>query len=312
VIAGATHHSVLLPEAVEALRMRPDGFYVDGTFGRGGHASVMLGQLNKQGRLMVMDRDPDAIAAAIELMGDDERVTIIHAPFSSLGEKLKELGHMGCVDGILFDFGVSSPQLDSAERGFSFQRDGALDMRMDTTRGQTAAQWLAKVKFADLVRVLRVYGEERFAKRIANAVIEAREESPIETTAQLSRLISDAIPVHEREKHPATRSFQAIRIAINEELDEITKMLPDALDALVIGGRLVVISFHSLEDRPVKRLLQKEAKGDDFPPDLPIRADQIKPRIKLIGKPARASVAEVKNNRRARSAIMRVAEKLRA
>jgi 16S rRNA (cytosine1402-N4)-methyltransferase len=216
VISGAAHQSVLLPEAVDALHMRPDGFYVDGTFGRGGHASLMLGRLNEQGRLMVMDRDPDAIAAAMKLMGDDERVTIMHAPFSSLGEKLKDLGYMGKVDGILFDFGVSSPQLDTAERGFSFQRDGALDMRMDTTRGQTAAQWLATVNFSDLVRVLRVYGEERFAKRIANAVIETREETPIETTAQLSRLISDAIPVHEREKHPATRSFQAIRIAIND------------------------------------------------------------------------------------------------
>lgn len=311
-ISGAAHQSVLLPEAVDALHMQPGGFYVDGTFGRGGHASLMLDRLGKSGQLMVMDRDPDAIAAAIEMMGNDERVTIVHAPFSSLGEKLKALGYMGKVDGILFDFGVSSPQLDTAERGFSFQRDGALDMRMDTSRGQTAAQWLAEVKFSDLVRVLRVYGEERFAKRIANAVLETREESPIETTAQLSRLISDAIPVHEREKHPATRSFQAIRIAINEELQEITTVLPDALDALAIGGRLVVISFHSLEDRPVKRLLQKEAKGDDFPPDLPIRADQIKPRIKLIGKPVRARSAELKVNRRARSAIMRVAEKVRA
>jgi 16S rRNA (cytosine1402-N4)-methyltransferase len=185
-------------------------------------------------------------------------------------------------------------------------------MRMDTSCGQTAAQWLAGVGFSDLVRVLRVYGEERFAKRIANAVIEAREENPIQTTAQLSRLISDAIPVHEREKHPATRSFQAIRIAINEELQEISAVLPDALDALAIGGRLVVISFHSLEDRPVKRLLQKEAKGDDFPPDLPIRADQIKPRIRLVGKPLRAGAGELKTNRRARSAIMRVAEKVRA
>ncbi len=310
--SGAAHQSVLLPEAVDALHMRPDGFYVDGTFGRGGHAGLMLGRLNEQGRLMVMDRDPDAIAAAMKLMGDDERVTIVHAPFSSLGEKLKGLGYMGKVDGILFDFGVSSPQLDTAERGFSFQRDGALDMRMDTTRGQTAAQWLATVGYSDLVRVLRVYGEERFAKRITNAVIEAREVTPIETTAQLSRLISDAIPVHEREKHPATRSFQAIRIAINEELQEISAMLPDALDALAVGGRLVVISFHSLEDRPVKRLLQKEAKGDDFPPDLPIRADQIKPRIRLVGKPVRAGAGELETNRRARSAIMRVAEKVRA
>lgn len=309
---AATHQSVLLPEAVDALHMRPDGFYVDGTFGRGGHACLMLGKLNEQGRLLVLDRDPDAIAAAVKLMGDDERVTIIHAPFSSLGEKLKAIGVVGEVDGILFDFGVSSPQLDTAGRGFSFQRDGALDMRMDTSRGQTAAEWLAGVEFSDLVRVLRVYGEERFAKRIANAIIEIREVNPIATTSQLSKIIADAIPVHEREKHPATRSFQAIRIAVNEELKEIIAVLPDALDALAIGGRLVVISFHSLEDRPVKRLLQKEAKGDDFPPDLPIRADQIKPRIKLVGKPVRAGAAELEINRRARSAIMRVAEKVRA
>ncbi len=308
---GAAHQSVLLTEAVDALQMRPGGFYVDGTFGRGGHASLILAKLNQDGRLWVMDRDPDAVAVAVKLMGDDERVTIIHAPFSSLGVKLKALDLLGAVDGILFDFGVSSPQLDEPDRGFSFQRDGVLDMRMDTTQGQTAAEWLSTVEFRDLVRVLRVYGEERFAKRIANAIIEQREISPIETTATLAKIISDAMPMHEREKHPATRSFQAIRIAINEELQEIIAVLPDALDALAIDGRLVVISFHSLEDRPVKRLLQKEAKGDDYPPELPIRADQIKPRIKLIGKPIRASEQELDGNRRARSAIMRVAQKVR-
>lgn len=310
-MSGAAHQAVLLQEAVDSLQMRPDGFYVDGTFGRGGHASLMLAALNHDGRLWVMDRDPDAVAVAMKLMGEDERVTIIHAPFSSLGEKLKAQGLLDCVDGILFDFGVSSPQLDEAQRGFSFQRDGALDMRMDTTQGQTAAQWLAVVEFGALVRVLRIYGEERFAKRIAHAVIEIREETAITTTLQLAKIISDAIPVHEHKKHPATRSFQAIRIAINEELQEISAVMPDALDALSIGGRLVVISFHSLEDRPVKQLLQKEAKGDDFPPDLAIRADQIKPRIKLIGKPVRAGDLELEGNRRARSAIMRVAEKLR-
>lgn len=309
---GATHQSVLLHEAVDALQVRADGFYVDGTFGRGGHASLLLGKLDQHGRLLVMDRDPDAISVAMQLMGDDERVTIIHAPFSSLGEKLAALGLMGKVDGILLDFGMSSPQLDVADRGFSFQRDGVLDMRMDNSRGQTAAEWLAEVEFTDLIKVLKVYGEERFGRRIATSILEIREQTPITTTAQLSRIISDAIPVHEREKHPATRSFQAIRIAINEELQEISAVLPDALDALAVGGRLVVISFHSLEDRPVKRLLQKEAKGDEFPPDLPIRADQIKPRIKLIGKPVRASREELAQNRRARSAIMRVAEKLRA
>ena len=310
-MTGAAHQSVLLHEAVDALFTRPDGLYVDATFGRGGHASSLLSRLDSQGRLLVMDRDPDAIVAAQEMMGDDSRVTIIHAPFSSLAEKLEQLGVMGEIDGILFDFGVSSPQLDEASRGFSFQRDGALDMRMDTSRGQTAAEWLANVEFADLVRVLRVYGEERFAKRIANAVIELREETPIVTTLQLARLISEAVPVHEREKHPATRSFQAIRIFINEELKEIEAVLPVALDALAVGGRIATISFHSLEDRPVKRLLQKEAKGDDFPPDLPIKADQINPRIRLLGKPVRARQDEVAGNRRSRSAIMRVAEKVR-
>ena len=310
-MTGAAHQSVLLHEAIDALFTRPDGLYVDATFGRGGHAGFLLSRLGPQGRLLVMDRDPDAIAVAQQMMGDDPRVTIIHAPFSSLAEQLQERGLMGAVDGILFDFGVSSPQLDEAGRGFSFQRDGALDMRMDTSRGQTAAEWLAKVTFADLVRVLRIYGEERFAKRIANAVIELREETPIETTLQLARLISEAVPVHEREKHPATRSFQAIRIFINEELTEIQTVLPVALDALAVGGRVVAISFHSLEDRPVKRLLQKEAKGDDFPPDMPIKADQINPRIRLLGKPVRARQDEIAGNRRSRSAIMRVAEKVR-
>jgi len=308
---GATHQSVLLHEAIDALYTQPDGFYVDATFGRGGHARRLLDRLDENGRLLVMDRDPQAIEVAQQMMGSDPRVIIVHAPFSSLGNQLYAMDRLGSVQGILFDFGVSSPQLDQAERGFSFQQDGVLDMRMDTSQGLTAAQWLAKVKYGDLVRVLRIYGEERFAKRIAASVIDSREETPIETTAQLARLISDAVPTYEREKHPATRSFQAIRIAINEELQEIEAVLPVALDALAIGGRLVVISFHSLEDRPVKRLLQKQAKGDDFPPDLPVRADQIKPWIKLLGKPQRAGSEELQHNRRARSAIMRVAEKLR-
>lgn len=309
---GAAHQSVLLHEAVDALQIQPDGFYVDGTFGRGGHARLILAGLSQQGRLLVMDRDSEAIAVAMRLMGEDKRVTIVHGPFSGLADKLRAIGMMGRVDGILLDFGVSSPQLDTAARGFSFQREGALDMRMDTSRGKTAAEWLAEVEFAELARVLRVYGEERYARRIAGAIVELRESAPIETTLQLAKIIEDAIPMREREKHPATRSFQAIRIAINEEIREIEQVLPVALDALAVGGRLVVISFHSLEDRPVKRYLQKEARGDDFPPDLPIRADQINPRIRLVGKPQRASDEELANNRRARSAIMRVAEKVRA
>lgn len=309
---ASLHKSVLQEQAIASLQIRPDGFYIDATFGRGGHARLLLSELSEQGRLWVLDRDPQAICVAMQLMGNDARVTVLHLPFSKLGEKLKALGLMGKVDGLLFDFGVSSPQLDEADRGFSFQRDGTLDMRMDNSAGQTAAQWLEKVEFGELVRVLKVYGEERFARRIANAILQERELGAITGTGQLAKIIASAMPVHEREKHPATRTFQAIRIAVNEEIKEIESVLPDAIDSLSIGGRLVVISFHSLEDRPVKRLLQKEAKGDDFPPDLPVRANQINPRIKLVGKPLRANHIEVSSNRRARSAIMRVAEKLHA
>ncbi|MEE9447947.1 MAG: 16S rRNA (cytosine(1402)-N(4))-methyltransferase RsmH [Arenicellales bacterium] len=309
---GATHQAVLLAEAVDALHIKPDGFYVDGTFGRGGHAGLILDALGEYGRLWVLDRDPEAIEVAAALMGEDARVKIIHAPFSQLSKHLEAEGLMGKIDGILFDFGVSSPQLDEAGRGFSFQKEGVLDMRMDTSKGETAEQWLARVEFHDLVKVLKVYGEEKFGKRIATAILEMREETPIRSTVQLANLIAEAMPVHERDKHPATRSFQAIRIAINDELQEIQTVLPDAIDALTVGGRLVVISFHSLEDRPVKRLFHKEAKGDEFPPDLPIRADQINPRVKMVGKAQKASKNEVQENRRSRSAVMRVVEKLRA
>jgi len=305
------HQTVLLREAVDALAIQPEGRYVDGTFGRGGHSQLLLGRLDQQAGLLLMDRDPQAVAVANKLFGNDERVTVIHAPFSELKQHLQTQGWFGKVDGILLDLGVSSPQLDQADRGFSFQTDGALDMRMDTSQGESAAEWLAHVDESELIFVLKRYGEEKFAKRIARGIVAARAESPITTTLQLVDIITEAMPFIDHHKHPATRSFQAIRIAVNDELGEIERVLPDAFDALAVGGRLVVISFHSLEDRRVKRFMQREAKADPFPPDLPIRADQIQPRLKIIGKPMRAGQDETEHNRRSRSAIMRVAERLR-
>ncbi len=305
------HETVLLHEAIHALAVNPNGKYVDGTFGRGGHSRLLLGRLSDEGGLVLMDRDPQAIKTAYDLFGEERRTHIIHAPFSELKQHLQQLGWFGQVDGILLDLGVSSPQLDQSDRGFSFQTEGVLDMRMDTSQGESAAQWLAHVEESELVFVLRRYGEEKFAKRIARAVVETRAETPITTTLQLAEIITEAMPFVDHHKHPATRSFQAIRIAVNDELGEIDRVLPDAFDALAVGGRLVVISFHSLEDRRVKRFMQKEAKGDSFPPDLPIQADQIKPRLKIVGKPIRAGDSETTHNRRSRSAIMRTAERLR-
>ncbi len=306
-----SHTTVLLHEAIKALNVKIDGTYVDGTFGRGGHARELASQLNAGAHLLLMDRDPQAIEAARLSYADDSRVSIVHASFSNLKSILEARGLFGQVDGILLDLGVSSPQLDEAERGFSFQTDGALDMRMDTTSGETAAEWLDAVDEYELVSVLRRFGEEKFARRIARAVIETRAEQAIETTRQLATIISDAVPIFEKGKHPATRSFQAIRIVVNGELDELDAVLPDAFDALKPGGRLVIISFHSLEDRRVKRFMQREAKGDPYPPDLPIPASAIQPRLKLIGKPIRVSQTELTANRRSRSAIMRIAEKVR-
>ncbi len=307
---AASHQTVLLQEAVDALAPKVDGVYVDGTFGRGGHGLRILSMLGDQGKLIVFDRDPDAVACADALLGDDERVVIVHAAFSSIKEQLQALGLYRQVDGILLDLGVSSPQLDEAQRGFSFQKDGPLDMRMDSTQGLTAAQWVEQTDEEEIIRVLRRYGEERFAKRIAFAIKQALLEQPIETTLQLATIIDAAVPFKEKDKHPATRSFQAIRIAVNAELQELEAVLPDAFDALQLKGRLVVISFHSLEDRMVKTFFRKEAKGDPYPIDLPIQASQIQPRLNLVGKPQRASADEVAANRRSRSAIMRVAEKL--
>ena len=307
----AGHITVLLVEAVAALAIKPDGVYVDGTFGRGGHSRAILAQLGPHGRLIAFDRDPRAIAAG-EALGD-ARLTLVHEPFSELASALADLG-VEKVDGVLFDLGVSSPQLDEAERGFSFRFDAPLDMRMDTSRGETAADWLARASVKEITEVLREYGEERFAHEIAKAIVAVRhgeDQQPVATTRQLATLVAETVWTREPGQHPATRSFQAIRIHVNRELEELSLVLPQALAALRSGGRLAVISFHSLEDRIVKRFLQHEAKPDDLPSRLPLRADQLpQPRVHLIGKLIRPGSDEVAANPRARSAVLRVAEKV--
>ncbi len=309
--AQGLHESVLLQEAVDALDIASDGVIIDGTFGRGGHSQLILKELGSAGRLLAFDKDPQAIAHANEHFGDDERFTIFQDSFAELKERVESLGLSDKVTGVLFDLGVSSPQLDQAERGFSFMKDGPLDMRMNPEQGISAAQWLAKAKEGDIRHILKVYGEEKFAGRIARKIVEMRDEQPITTTRQLAKLIDEAVPgKREPGKHPATRSFQAIRIYINQELSDLEKGLQAAFDVLAVGGRLVVISFHSLEDRIVKRFFKKLAKGDDFPKDLPVRAEDIKPKMKLLGKPVRPDDLEVDENIRSRSAIMRIAEKL--
>ncbi len=306
------HRPVLLDEVLEGLSIKPAGIYIDGTFGRGGHAGAILERLGPTGRLLAMDKDPQAVAAAKHRFGADPRFEIVQGSFTQLGRLVQERAwqQAGGVDGVLLDLGVSSPQLDDPGRGFSFRHDGALDMRMDPAVGQSAADWLAHAEEYEIRRVLRDYGEEKFAKRIARAIVQTREEHPITTTRQLAALIAEASPVHEKGKDPATRSFQAIRIFINGELDELQQCLPQALEVLRPGGRLAVISFHSLEDRIVKRFLRKEARGDAFPPDLPVPQSALSPRIRLIGKAVRASEAEISENPRARSAVLRIAERL--
>lgn len=303
------HQTVLLREAVDALVISPAGFYVDGTFGRGGHSRYLLECLNDDGRLLAVDKDPAACEVAAELAVGEPRFEFYHGSFAQLPHQLRRMG-IDAVDGILLDLGVSSPQLDDGDRGFSFLHDGPLDMRMDTSRGETAAQWLSHAAERDIAAVLKDYGEERFARRIAAAIVAAREESPITSTAQLAKVVSEANPKWERHKHPATRSFQAIRIKVNRELEDLQDLLSGALDMLRIGGRLVVISFHSLEDRLVKRYMRDMARGEKFPPGLPIPDSALNRRMRVIGKATKADSDEVAGNVRARSAIMRVAEKI--
>ncbi len=304
------HQTVMLDEAVTALNIQPDGIYIDATYGRGGHSRAILAQLNAQGRLLVMDKDPQAVQDAQQLAQQDSRVSVFKGSFQDLSEFCRSQQVLGQVNGVLFDLGVSSPQLDQQERGFSFMRPGPLDMRMDPTSGVALADWIASASAKDIAWVLKELGEERFSQRIANAIVAARETQAITTTTQLADIIARAMPFKDKHKHPATRSFQAFRIYINRELEELQAVLDQVLEVLTVSGRLVVISFHSLEDRIVKQFIAQHAKGDDFPHLLPIKHSEIQPRLSKIGKALKPSDKEVAQNVRARSAVMRVAEKL--
>jgi 16S rRNA (cytosine1402-N4)-methyltransferase len=306
---GATlHRPVLLTEVLMGLAVRPEGVYVDATYGRGGHAAAILEQLGPRGRLWAMDRDPEAVADARVRCGSDGRFQIIKASFAMLERVAQEQGFMGRAAGLLLDLGVSSPQLDDPARGFSFQADGPLDMRMDTESGESAVEWLARAPEAEIARVLDEYGEERHARRIARALVAARREAPIMTTGQLAEIIARATPRRDPRKHPATRSFQAIRIHINQELETLAAMLPQACALLAPGGRLAVISFHSLEDRIVKRFMRDASEPPPTDPRLP--PPVFVPTLRRIGRAQRATDAECAANPRARSAVLRVAERL--
>jgi 16S rRNA (cytosine1402-N4)-methyltransferase len=302
-----SHEPVLLEEVLAALAIRADGNYLDATFGRGGHTGAILSRLNERGCVVALDRDPAAIASGQEQFGRESRLTLIHRPFAEVGVAVRELQMQ--FDGVLFDLGVSSPQLDDASRGFSFMQAGPLDMRMDNSSGMTAAAWLSKVSERELQQVISEYGEERFARRIAAAIVAYRQTQPLTTTAELAQVVSAAVPTREPGKHPATRTFQAIRIAVNAELEQIDQALAQVIDLLKPGGRLCVISFHSLEDQRVKQFMQRESQDDPMYAGLPsIPADRCA-RLKRVGKAIHSSDAEIKRNPRARSAILRVAEK---
>lgn len=309
------HITVLLHEAVDALAIKPDGIYIDGTFGRGGHSRLILSKLDKRGQLIAFDKDPEAVATGQTI--NDERFSIKHGDFSDLQQILQDMG-ITQVDGILLDLGMSSPQLDEASRGFSFGSDGPLDMRMDTSRGQTAAEWLASVSESQLGEVIRDYGEERFAKQVARAIVVSRARQPIVTTFQLAEIVAPVVRSRggrrENKQNPATRTFQAIRIYINQELEGLSLILPQCVSLLKPSGRLAVISFHSLEDRLVKRFIRAAANTDELPRGLPLRDEEVQrfsnQKLKLIGKAIRPSQAEVSANVRARSAVMRVAERV--
>ncbi|OCX11142.1 16S rRNA (cytosine(1402)-N(4))-methyltransferase RsmH [Pseudomonas graminis] len=311
--SGFTHITVLLEEAVEALAVRADGCYLDGTFGRGGHSRLILQNLGPEGRLLGFDKDPQAIATGQTLAAEDGRFVIVQRSFAELGAEAQERGLAGKVSGILLDLGVSSPQLDDPERGFSFMNDGPLDMRMDPSRGVSAAEFVNTAPAEEIARVFKEYGEERFSRRMAGAVVARRETQPFERTGDLAEVLKVANPAWEKGKNPATRAFQGLRIHVNNELGDLEAGLDAALEALEVGGRLVVISFHSLEDRIVKLFMRKLVKGeaDNLPRNLPIRHQAFEPRIKLVGKAQFASDDETRANPRSRSAVMRVAEKLR-
>jgi 16S rRNA (cytosine1402-N4)-methyltransferase len=313
VVDTSAHTPVLLREAVDALAVKPGGIYVDGTFGRGGHSRLILERLGASGRLIAFDRDPAAWVAG-QAFGDT-RFRMVHTSFSQIRDVLRQL-NVDEVDGILLDLGVSSPQLEEADRGFSFRLDGPLDMRMDTSQGQTAAQWVASASEAHLEEVIRDYGEDRFAKQIARAIVAARSRQPITTTHQLAAIVAAAGRSRKREdkQNPATRTFQAIRIYINQELEKLSLVLPQCVEVLRPGGRLVAISFHSLEDRIVKRFMRESANADRLPKEVPLRATEVellsRHKLRVVGKALSPTAEELARNPRARSAVMRVAERL--
>lgn len=308
-LAELAHTTVLMEETVNACVNNPDGIYVDGTFGRGGHSRCLLSKLSDQGRLIGFDKDPLAIASGQELMQEDSRFQIVQSSFADMKAELNRLG-IEQVDGILLDLGMSSPQIDDAERGFSFMRDGPLDMRMNPDAGISASEWVMTMPETEIARVLKEYGEERFAKRMARAIVTTRQEEPITRTLQLANLVKEANPAWEKHKHPATRAFQAIRIAINNELTDLETVLADSVELLRSGGRLAVISFHSLEDRMVKRFIRRQEQGKQLPIGLPVTEDMLDRKMKKLGKAVMPGKDEVSTNARARSAVLRAAERL--
>ena len=306
-----SHRAVLLDEVLEALNIRPDGFYVDCTFGCGGHSGAILKRLDESGRLLAIDRDPDAVRIADSPPFRDRRFRLVQGSYCMLSDLVHAGGMQGKTDGILFDLGVSSPQFDNPGRGFSFQHNGVLDMRMDPADPVSARDWLNQAKQSEIADVIYRYGEERFARRIAKRIVSEREKSPLGTTHQLAKLVASVYPKRSAKGiHPATKTFQAIRIFINNELKELKEALSQVIDLLAPGGRLVAISFHSLEDRIIKRFIREQGRGGTFPPDLPIRDDQLRPGLKPVGKPIRPATGEVESNPRARSAIMRIGERI--
>jgi 16S rRNA (cytosine1402-N4)-methyltransferase len=309
-VESPEHQTVLLEEAVTGLINDIDGVYVDGTFGRGGHSRLLLSKLGPNARLIGIDKDPQAVASGHALAQQDRRFAMVQGSFADVRTLLAAEHVDKPIAGVLLDLGVSSPQLDQAERGFSFINDGALDMRMNPAAGESAADWLARAEEAEIARVLKEYGEERFAKRIARAIVEARVEQPIVGTLQLAKIVAEANPAWEKGKNPATRAFQAIRIHVNNELGDLERFLAEVLDVLAIGGRLAVISFHSLEDRLVKRFMRGHVRGDDLPSYIPVTSSQLQIRLRTLGKAIKPSAQEVELNPRARSAVLRVAEKV--
>lgn len=306
------HTPVLFDEVLAALDIRAGGCYLDATFGRGGHSAGILQRVGQDGRLIAIDRDPEAIRAGRDRFAADQRLTLVHSPFSRLATVVAEMGLAGRFDGVLLDLGVSSPQIDDAERGFSFAQDGPLDMRMDNRAGVSARDFLARAPEREIARVIRAYGEDRFAKRIARRIVAARHEAPIMRTAQLADIVAAAVPMREPGKHPATRTFQALRIQVNDELEEVRAALEGSLTALTAGGRLCVISFHSLEDGIVKRYMQTHSQEDPLYAGLPEVPAHARPKLRRLGRAVRPSEAEIARNPRARSAIMRVAQRVAA